>query len=188
MTTTLDLKLPLFRWTVDDYHRLAEAGILSPDTRVELLDGQIVLMSPIGSLHAACVRRIDEWLKDLFGKKVTISIQNPVTLSNFSEPEPDLAVLQRKENFYADAHPRPEEVFLLIEVADSSAEKDKQVKIPFYAEAGIRETWLVLLRERRVEQCLQPGPEGYKTIHRYHPGEVIKSEVTGPAKVDDLLI
>lgn len=188
MTTTLDTKLPLFRWTVEAYHRLAEAGILSPDSHVELLDGQIVLMSPIGSLHAACVRRIDEWLKDLFGKKVIISIQNPVTLSDHSEPEPDLAVLQRKENFYADAHPKPEEVLLLIEVADSSAEKDKQVKIPFYAEAGIRETWLVLLRESRVEQYLQPGAEGYRIVHRYHAGEEIQSEITGPARVDDLLV
>ena len=143
MNSIADISIELYRWTVEDYHRLAEAGILDENSRVELLNGQIVQMSPVGDFHAACVELLDEFFRDIFGKSVNIRVQNPVSIELFSEPEPDLAVLKRKNNFYADGHPGPEDILLLVEVADSTLAIDRQIKKKLYATAGIKEYCIV---------------------------------------------
>lgn len=180
-------KRVLHRWTVKDYHRLIGAGILGVDDRVELLDGLVVEKSPISSRRAACVRRLHKLLGSLPGERSIISIHAPVTLDDTSEPEPDVVVLKWKDNFYADAHPQPADVLLLIEVADSTALKDKHQKVPRYAAAGIPECWLVNLEAGKLEKYTEPSEEGYKAIRIHHPGESVQSEITGPVPLDDIL-
>ncbi len=186
MTTTTDSLLDPYRWTVTKYHRLSEAGILDEDAGVELINGQIIKMSPVGDLHAACVDLLDELLRDLLGKKVQIRVQNPIVLNDFSEPEPDLAILRRRTNFYADGAPRPEDVLLVIEVADTTLAKDRLVKKTAYAAAGIAEYWIVNLPERQVEQYLRPAGDDYQRAHTYKADQTVESEVTGPVTVEKL--
>ncbi|MCI0531887.1 MAG: Uma2 family endonuclease [candidate division Zixibacteria bacterium] len=130
---------------------MAEAGILGEDDRVELIEGEVVKMSPLGSLHAACVDRLITLLYPLINKIAIIRVQNPVRLSDFSEPEPDVALLKPRKDFYAEAHPRPSEVFLIIEVSDTSTEYDRNVKRRLYARAGIAEFWLIDLTAEALE-------------------------------------
>src|SRR5690554_3847041 len=134
------------RFTVEEYHAMARAGILTEDDRVELLEGRIVTMSPIGSRHVEVVRRLTELFILRAREHAIVSAQNPVRLDRHSEPEPDLALLVRKEA-YAARHPRPDEVLLLIEVAASTLAFDLREKVPLYARAGIGEVWVVALDE-----------------------------------------
>ena len=124
-------------FNVEEYHRMLDAGIITEDDRVELIEGEILMMSPIGSWHAACVNRLDALLHRLFGESVIISVQNPIRLSDFSEPQPDLAVLRARQDYYAQTHPTSNDILLLIEVADQSLEFDRDVKVPLYAKAAI---------------------------------------------------
>jgi len=181
-----DISLDLYRWTVEDYHRLAASGILDENARVELLNGQIVWMSPVGDFHAACVEYLDELFRDLLGKRVNVRVQSPVMLEDFSEPEPDIAILKRKENFYADGSPRPEDVLILIEVADTTLKKDRRVKKPIYAAAGIREYWILNLPDRQLEQHLRPSGEDYQLTHIYKTGQTLESDITGALAVEKL--
>jgi Uma2 family endonuclease len=153
-------------FTVADYHRLAEVGILGEDDRVELLDGQVVVMSPIGPRHAGCVDRLNRLLSRLVGDLAIVRVQNPIVLSPRTEPEPDLSLLSPPIERYSAAHPRPTDVMLVIEVAESSLAYDRDVKLPRYAAAGIPEVWLVNLEAERVEVHRQPSPSGYQeTFH-----------------------
>ena len=154
------------RFTVDEYHRMAEVGILSEDDRVELLEGEILLMSPIGSRHASVVARIEALLHRALGGAAIVWGQNPVGLSRFSEPQPDVCVLRQRTDFYAGRHPRPEDVLVVIEVADTSLRYDRDRKIPLYARAGIVETWLVDLPGDGIDVCREPSPEGYRDVRR----------------------
>jgi len=139
-----------------EYHKMAEVGILQPEDKIELLNGEIIKMSPIGSLHAGYVNIIDELLSDALGKKVHINIQSPVRLGTFSEPEPDLLVLKRRKDHYLTRLPRPEDVHLLIEVADSTLEKDREVKVPLYAKASISEYWILNVPDKQLEVFTNP--------------------------------
>lgn len=121
------------KFTVDQYHKMAESGILKEDDRVELIRGEIIEMSPIGTKHAACVNRLVNLLVLLLGKRVIVAPQNPVVLDNNSEPQPDVALLKPRDDFYATAHPQPQDIFLLIEVADSTILYDREEKITLYA-------------------------------------------------------
>ena len=118
--------------TVYEYHKMEESGILTEADKVELLNGQIIHMSPIGSHHAACVEKMDEYLKKLLAGKAMVRAQNPIVLDDLSEPEPDISIVKFKENYYADQHPIPSEIYLVIEVADTSLEKDREAKLPLY--------------------------------------------------------
>ncbi len=124
-------------FTVAEYHRMAEAGVLGEDDRVELLEGEIVQMTPIGSRHAACVARLTHLFVDRLQGRAQVNVQNPVHLSERSEPQPDLALLRPRPDFYARAHPGPADVLLLVEVAETSSDVDWTVKIPLYAGAGV---------------------------------------------------
>lgn len=158
------------RFTVEDYYRMAEAGILTEDDRVELLDGEVVEMTPIGSRHAACVDRLTRLLASAVGDRAIVRVQNPIRLGRHSEPQPDLALLRPRPDFYAQAHPGPEDVLLVVEVADTSVESDRGVKVPLYARAGISAAWLVDLAGERVVVHTAPAPEGYRTVHEARPG------------------
>ncbi len=150
-------------FTVAEYHRMAEVGIFAPDERVELLDGQIIPMSPIGSQHAACVRRVQELFNTLrsIETRYSISVQNPIWLSEHSEPEPDIALLRPRADYYAEAHPTAADVYLVVEVADSSLAYDQQQKVPRYAAAGIAEAWVLDVLAARLTVYRQPRATGY---------------------------
>jgi hypothetical protein len=159
-------------FTVEEYHRMAEAGILSEDDRVELIEGELVAMSPIGSRHAACVARLTALLFPVEGRGI-LWVQNPIRLGARSEPQPDVALLRYRPDFYASAHPGPEDVLLVVEVAETSADADRSLKIPLYARYGIPEAWLVDLLEERIEIYRHPTPQGYRSLHIAHRGETV---------------
>lgn len=150
------------RFDVDEYTRMYEAGILDEDDRVELLDGEIVRMHAIGSPHAACVTVLHEQLIIALGLRACVRSQSPLHLSATSMPEPDVLVARRDERRYADGHPTPRDAFLVIEVADASLRKDKDVKLPLYAAAGIPEVWIVDLNAERVEVYREPAGSSYR--------------------------
>ena len=133
---TLQVEKRLF--TIEDYYRMAETGILRRDDRVELIRGEIVRMSPVGSLHAACVKRTAAEFFGIVGTDAIVSVQDPIRLAaQNSEPEPDISLLRPKRDYYASAHPTPADVLLVVEVSDSSLDYDRAVKLQLYAEAGI---------------------------------------------------
>ena len=167
------LELTRRRFTAEEYHWMARVGILGEDDRVELVDGEIVEMTPIGHRHAACVNRLAELFSLTLGNAAIVSVQNPVRLGQYSEPQPDLALLRRKPDFYASGHPSAEDILLLVEVADSSAEPDRRVKIPLYARGGAPEVWLVELDQETVTVYRDPAPDGYHTVRVVRRGEQV---------------
>jgi len=169
MTVTARQLARLHRLMVDDYHRMGETGILGPELRTELIEGEIVEMTPIGPSHGGTVNLLAKRLTTRVGDAALVSIQNPVVLDDHSEPQPDLALLRPRADFYRDAHPRPRDVLLVIEVADSTLRYDRDVKLPLYARAGIPEVWLVDLRGRELVIYRRPGATGY--AESVQPGE-----------------
>ncbi|HYU32206.1 MAG TPA: Uma2 family endonuclease [Thermoanaerobaculia bacterium] len=166
---------PLKRlFTRDEYYAMAEAGILKPEDRVELIEGEIYRMSPIGDRHAFCVTLLSDAFSVLSAQgRVSLSSQNPVHLSDFSEPQPDLAILHRRRAGGDSGHPTPSMVYLLIEVADTSLENDQRSKMPLYARCGIPEAWLVDLTRNVLEVYRDPSREGYRSIQRLRRGDRI---------------
>jgi len=141
---------------------MAQTGILGESDRVELLEGELVEMSPIGSRHAACVKRLNRLFSQCLSQRALVSIQDPILLNERSEPQPDLVLLKPRADFYAQAHPQPRDILLIVEVADTYVDYDRQVKIPLYAQAGIIEIWLLDLVS--VEVYRQPVAREYKDI------------------------
>lgn len=154
---------------------MGEAGILSENDHVELVEGEIINMSPIGKRHAACVDALAEFLREMLGRTVNIRVQNPIRLDDYSEPQPDIAILKRREDFYRHAHPQPEDVLLVVEVSDSTLEYDRQIKLPLYARAGVPEVWIVNLVEEIIETYSQPSGDSYLTAKPFARGEVVQS-------------
>jgi Uma2 family endonuclease len=152
--------------TVSEYHRMGEVGILGEPDRVELIEGELVAMSPIGSYHTGTVNKLNHSLVHAVGDHAIVSVQNPVRLDDHSEPQPDFALLRPRPDFYQDAVARPGDVLLLIEVADSSLNYDRIVKRALYARHTIAEFWIVDLTAGEVEICRDPGPDGYTAIKR----------------------
>jgi len=150
------------RFTVEDYHRMAEAGILGEDDRVELIEGQIVEMSPIGRKHLAEVDRLNYRFVRGLGERAIVRVQGSVILSGMSEPQPDLVLLRPRPDFYAGRDAGPADVYLIIEVADSSLAYDRGVKMPLYARTGIPEAWVLDVNGRRILVNRDPTPEGYR--------------------------
>jgi Uma2 family endonuclease len=165
-------QLVTYRFSVKDYHRMAEAGIFREDDRVELLEGEIIEMPPIGPGHAGGVKRLMNGFLPLQGeRKAIISVQDPIRLGEHSEPQPDLALLKPHPDFYSLKHPGPEDVLLVVEVRESSASYDREVKVPLYARFGIPETWLVDLEQGLIEIYRVPGPESYQQVRTLRRGE-----------------
>ena len=161
------------RFTVHDYHRMAEAGILHEDDRVELIGGEIVEMSPIGGKHATCVREINHLLGRQLGDELRVDVQSPVRLDEQEEPQPDLTVIRTRD--YGRSLPTPGDVLLLIEVADTSLAYDREVKLPLYARSGIAEVWLVDLNGGIIERHTEPSENGYRLVRRAGRGETLES-------------
>ena len=161
------------RFTVHEYHQMGQVGILADDDRVELLDGEIVEMAPIGSRHQAVVNRLNEMFTSRVADSAMISVQGPVRLAEDSEPQPDILLLRRRADFYASAHPGPEDVLLLIEVSATSAEYDREVKLPLYARHGISEVWLVGLDAGTIEVYRAPTAQGYQEVSQAGRGQRI---------------
>lgn len=177
MSATLALEKRLL--TTNDYHAMIAAGILGEDDKVELLNGELILMSPIGPNHSGVTNRISHLLQELLRGLAIVAAQNPVTLSLSSEPQPDLAIVKPRDDFYAESHPCPEDVFLLIEVADATLEKDRTVKAALYAEAGIPYYWIVNLPEQQLEVYAQPDKGQYKLRQIYLLDEKVVIEPFG---------
>jgi len=184
------MALAVRRFTVDEFHRMAEAGILHEDDRVELLDGQIVEMSPINPPHAACVNRLNQLFAPLLaGRQASVSIQNHLVLSPHQAPQPDVAVLRYRADGYQTGHPRPADTFLVIEVADTSLASDRERKIPLYARAGIPEAWLANLAGDGLEICREPRAGTYTDVRTGRRGDTV-SPLAFPnlvLRVDDIL-
>ena len=157
--TTQPQKRP---FTVSEYYRMAETDILTEEDRVELIAGQIVAMSPIGSRHAACVDRLNSLLHSQPRLAGIVRVQSPIALDAYSEPEPDVVLLRPRTDFYADAHPTASDVLLAIEVADTSADYDREVKLPLYAQAGLPEVWLIDLQKGCIEVYARPQGDAYQ--------------------------
>ncbi|MCY4366421.1 MAG: Uma2 family endonuclease [Chloroflexi bacterium] len=177
------------KFTVGEYYRMAEVGILHPDERVELICGEIVLMAPIGNPHATGVRRIERFFSRALGDAVTISGQNPVLVGEHSTPQPDIAVLLFREDDYSGKSPSSEDVLLLVEVSDSTLAYDREVKLSLYAQASIPETWIMNLVDDCIESFTEPGPDGYSRNTVYRRGDRIAPSTVADVEfeVEDLL-
>ncbi|MBD2457814.1 Uma2 family endonuclease [Nostoc sp. FACHB-87] len=169
----MTMQLLRHKFTVPQYHKMIESGILTEDDRVQLIRGEIVEMSPIGTKHAACVKCLNKILSTKLRDRVLIAIQDPVELNDNSQPQPDVALLKPRDDFYADAHPQPQDILLLIEVADSTIIYDREEKIPLYAEANIIAVWLIDINEQVVEVYQQPTATGYQHIQKFSGGEIL---------------
>lgn len=164
---------------------MSEAGIFSPDDRVELIEGEIVKMSPIGSLHAACVDRVvNKSLARLAGRDAIIRVQSPIVLDDYSEPQPDVTLLRPRADFYAHGHPKSADVLMVIEVADSSVEVDRRVKIPLYARAGIPEVVIAVLPDELVEFHAEAAGGQYQRVSILRRGDQLTSATVPNFRLD----
>lgn len=177
------------RFTVDEFRAMARAGILDPEERVELIDGEIVEMSPIDEPHAAQTDRLTQLLVLRFHDAAIVRVQGPTGLDRHSQPQPDLMLLRPRQDFYRGSHPAPEDVLLLIEVSDTTLAYDRRVKAPLYARTGIVEHWRVDLGGDRIVVHRDPGRDGYRSVRVAGRGESI-APLAFPVRalaVDDLL-
>ena len=179
----------IYRLSTTDFHRMGEIGLFAEDARIELIEGKLIEMAPIGSRHAGIVMQLVRMLTMAVGDRAIVSPQNPLLLEPHSEPEPDIALLQPREDFYKNTLPRPQEVLLLIEVADSTAPHDRNVKIPLYARYEIPEVWLLDLSRDAIECYRHPTPGGYRAVQTARsPERIVASCLPGvEIAVADLL-
>jgi Uma2 family endonuclease len=162
------------RYTVADYYRMGEAGILAPDARVELIDGEIIDMAPPGNLHAGIVDQLALLLGSAVAGRAQVRVQNPLRLDEHSEPQPDVSVLRPRIDFYKSGHPRPADALLVVEVADTSLRFDRDDKIPLYARHGIPEVWLVELKAKRLVRYRNPQQGAYASVDEPDLGSPIE--------------
>jgi Uma2 family endonuclease len=161
-------------FTVDDYYRMAEAGILRDDDRVELIEGEIIQMPPIGSPHASVVDRLLALVTgQLPPRTVNIRVQGPVRLDEYSEPQPDFNLMRFRDDFYATAHPTPDQVLLLVEVADTTHAYDRGIKVPLYAVAGVPEVWIANIVDEVIDIYRDPAEGAYRSQTQARKGEVV---------------
>ena len=163
----------VYKFTVQQYELMHEVGVFAEGDRLELINGEIRVMSPIGRKHAVCVAKTTRAFQIKLGVRTIIWAQNPIRLSDHSEPQPDLAILKLRDDFYAEALPTPDDILLLIEVADSTIAYDRDVKSPLYAANGVPEMWLFDVNKKLVEGYSQPSASGYKRMQRYEKGDTL---------------
>ena len=157
-------------FTPEQYQLMDEAGVFPQGDRLELINGEIIQMSPIGRKHVACIIRLTKLMEQKLGDRAMVSAQNSILLPDKSQPQPDLAILKYRDDFYENGLPIPEDILLIIEVADSSIDYDRDVKAPLYAAAGIPEMWLFDVNQKLITGYSQPSPSGYKQIQHYESG------------------
>ena len=172
------------RLTVHDFHRMGEAGILPVEGRLELIEGEIIAKAPIGSRHAAIVTRANMLFVQAVAGRAIVSVRNPIILGEHSEPEPDLALIQLREDFYALALPRADEVFLIVEVADTTLRYDREIKIPLFARHGIPEVWLIDVEGRTLTVFETPADGRYRNEHRVRPSGALAPKALPGVEVD----
>jgi Uma2 family endonuclease len=172
-----------FRFTREDYDAIIAAGILDENDQVELIDGEIVKKMPINPSHAATVKGVNRLFSRLVGDESIISVQDPIALDDFSEPEPDIALLKPRADLYRKAHPAATDVYLIVEVADTSLRFDRERKIPLYAAAGIPEVWLIDLVGRCLIRYRQPIAGAFTQITRHFGGESVPIPPKGKVSV-----
>ncbi len=169
MTMLLDIRLI----SVAEYHRMGELGILDADEKVELLAGQIVKKSMKGTRHTSTNKRVEKVLENRLGDQVLVRTQDPIRLDNYSEPEPDVAVVIPNSSFYEDHHPTPSEVYLIIEIADTTLRQDCEFKANLYAQAGIEDYWVLDVNNRQLYVFRLPSQDGYQSQQILSKGETI---------------
>jgi Uma2 family endonuclease len=176
-------------FNVDDYYRMFKAGVFSEGDHVELIEGEVIEMSPIGKRHAGCVNRLNRLLNRSVGELAIVSVQSPISSDDFSEPQPDVALLKPRADFYSNSHPTPADVLVIIEVADTSVDYDRNVKLPIYARVGIPEAWLVILPKDLIEVHSEPKNGKYQKVQRLKRGKRLASTTIPVLKpdVDDIL-
>jgi Uma2 family endonuclease len=172
------------RLTVHDFHRMGEAGILPVESRLELIEGEIIAMAPIGSRHAAIVTRANRLFVQAVAGRAIVSVQNPIILGEQSEPEPDLALIRPRDDFYALALPRADEVLLIVEVADTTLRYDREIKIPLYARHGIPEVWLIDVDGRTLTVFETPAEGRYRDERRVRPSGALAPKALPGVEVD----
>jgi Uma2 family endonuclease len=183
------VELRRHRFSRDEYHRMGRDGLFPDGARVELIEGDVCEMSPIGLLHMATVDRTELKLKELLGRSAIVRVQGAVALDDSNEPQPDVAVLRYRDDFYAWTDASPDAILLLIEVADTTLDFDLRVKAPLYARAGVPELWVTDVNRRVVIVHREPRPDGYASSRIYRAGELI-TPVAMPhvsIAIDDIL-
>jgi hypothetical protein len=180
--------LPRKVWTIDEYERMIEAGILTKDIHVELIRGDIVEKAYISPRHANCVNRLSSIFHSLLGRTAIIWNQNAVVMLG-SEPEPDIVLLKYRDDYYGDRRPVVADVFLVGEVADITLATDRNIKMPLYAEAGMSEAWIVNLEEDVIEVYSEPADGAYqkKRVARKGSSVPLPGGLTGVLSVDEEL-
>ena len=179
------MAVEILRWqfTVADFARMVEAGILAEDDRVELIDCEVRAMRPIGPRHVAIVNRLNALLSRQVADRAIVSVQNPIQLTDYTEPQPDIAVLRPREDFYAQALPLPEDVLLVVEVAETSLEYDRDEKIPRYAQTRIPEVWLIEVEQATVAQYTHPDGTRYRRAQTLARGQSLSTDILGSLHV-----
>lgn len=170
------------RLSVNDFHRMVETGILSESERIELIEGELFDMSPIGPLHCGTTMKLNYWFSHNITQNVIVNVQNALILDNASELYPDMTLLRWREDFYTTSHPRCTDVLLLIEIADTSIGFDRYTKMPLYAQHGIVESWLLDVQQQQLEIYRAPTAQGYQTVLRPSRDEQIM-----PQQLPDLI-
>ena len=163
------------KFRTDEVYRMMKTGILPEESGWELIDGEIIQRMTIGSKHAGTVKRLNRLLTSVLNETAIVSIQDPIHIDEYNEPEPDIALLTPRDDFYAERHPEPGEVLLVIEVSDSTLEFDREIKKTLYAEAGIKEFWLINLKQETVETYSDPANGVYYQMRIFGRGETINS-------------
>jgi Uma2 family endonuclease len=181
----------LYRFTVDQYERMAEVGILTTDDRVELINGYVVTKMPKGPEHVWASKQAGNRLEPLLGGRFTLRREAPVRIPALHEPEPDVVIARGNDIFYLRRHPEPTDIALVAEVSETTYHRDRYEKYPAFAASGIPVYWIVNLPGRRIEVYTDPGPDGYATRKDYHAGDavpvVIDGQQRGFVAVDDIL-
>jgi Uma2 family endonuclease len=160
-------------FTVDEYHRMGEAGVFHPEARLELIEGEIIEMSPPGIRHVACVNRATALFTKRLGEKAMVSVQNPLLLSRYTEPQPDIVLAKPRANFYSDKRLSWEDTLLAVEISDSTLSFDRKRKMPLYAAAGVTELWIENLRNDVILVFRDPTPETYSSVHTFERGQSV---------------
>ncbi len=160
-------------FNVDEYYRMAEVGILGPEDRVELIDGEIIVMSPIGNRHLGCVNGANKLFIAAFRDRAVVSVQNPLRLNDYTEPEPDVVLLKPRQDAYRRKRPYGQDALLVVEVADTTLKYDRDVKVPRYAAGGVTEVWIGDLRRNVLLVFRDPEGNNFKTCLTLKPADSI---------------
>lgn len=188
LVTTFQPQPKRLRFSVDDYYKMIDLGILDNREKAEIIDGELIKKTTIGDNHAFVVDSLNRFFSKNVSDDIMVRIQNPLRLTDFDEPEPDI-VLTDLTKYDGKRHPRPAETILVVEVSDSTLKYDREVKIPLYAEAGIPEVWIVNLQHKIIEVHQQPSVGIYQLARIFKQGEIVETTVLPDLtlEVDSLL-